>query len=1155
MRTRTNEHGSSYVELLVAASILATACLVLVGHLASSWNRTTFNRERIFAYEKATSILAEMQAFVDRGEAASASDLDTFDDGVTTNDVLTIARLDGKELPPDHELSGNAHDDGIWKWTRQISVRPFGDTKTRDVRLVTVRMFRRDSSSELKPYAEVMSVIRSIGTAYPTTQVYDVYLLAIENVPGWWVYMDSIQPFIEATITDLEGRNPGLELRTHWITKLSYGRDRQYAPYTNAAKPSTDAMPGAYIYPGLMPEGSSAARYYVPELFDARVNIDGTITNDYDATDNPHPYALADQFNHCMRLEDERALFEARVEAGLEDPKEPTWRLLLEDMISDPDKFHNAILINLHGELLPMPPMRNFSDAAKDPASNAGQRVVTHPERLRYVRAWHQADKKYLPGDSEDVALRVYAYKTDPDEGEDFMVEPITVQIHGVDLTEAINDGEDPSLVIECLQGGPTIPGYDEDLNGESETYQSFATAPAAPRTGRGAEMYYEAEAVYYTNPGGDLVPQFTLLTLYNTPLVTPAVGAGGLGSGWRLYGYEYIPCSVESAGDFSVDLASTVDSPKNTARWRIRIPATILDKSKDARRDPLVFTRDAPLAVTTRIGSDLTSGDLYPTPMKPTNRSQTYVYWTEDVQDVPFTERYQYVGDPRHCPYADLKDGGASFPNGYNWFFDNFNGNGYDARSRWPGFAYKYDGWSEGMEFDVARMFQTIRTALVRTEALYTTLTGWSYYYMSLGGDIGYDSANGFSKGIPVDGAPYGSGSDVNMNSIINSAGDSAHYGAKIIRTVAESGDPSDDYWWSRSWLGELYPDDMYYTWEVTGNLPAGSGQDQFFRDRREDIASRYMPRGTDFVRALRRTGSKGCSGFYHIGTNSNSTFNHTGKDGKSGDLVEEGLEVAGNYGFPVPNRARISRPFDLTTSASVAPDFNVTSVYPRFSASIVARYFDHDSSGWEGSALIRLDGPDQTDHLCHGKTAFIVMNGIDRTTETGSAFIAKYSLLTLVHSFFEAGSESVDAGVRFNQLPRVIIRSPTDVTSLDDPKTIDIKWDVNWERWDGQKYTEDTSTEYALDESGLEYVLMYSPDNGVTWLHMIDDSVANPGTKPEDASVRFADEGTGQEKWVWSVDPEVFKEGSYLIRIDTYRQGEILHYAQHSEKIYIDR
>jgi hypothetical protein len=255
------------------------------------------------------------------------------------------------------------------------------------------------------------------------------------------------------------------------------------------------------------------------------------------------------------------------------------------------------------------------------------------------------------------------------------------------------------------------------------------------------------------------------------------------------------------------------------------------------------------------------------------------------------------------------------------------------------------------------------------------------------------------------------------------------------------------------------------------------------------------------------------------------------------------------------VPNRARISRPFDLTTSASVAPDFNVTSVYPRFSASIVARYFDHDSSGWEGSALIRLDGPDQTDHLCHGKTAFIVMNGIDRTTETGSAFIAKYSLLTLVHSFFEAGSESVDAGVRFNQLPRVIIRSPTDVTSLDDPKTIDIKWDVNWERWDGQKYTEDTSTEYALDESGLEYVLMYSPDNGVTWLHMIDDSVANPGTKPEDASVRFADEGTGQEKWVWSVDPEVFKEGSYLIRIDTYRQGEILHYAQHSEKIYIDR
>jgi len=127
--------------------------------------------------------------------------------------------------------------------------------------------------------------------------------------------------------------------------------------------------------------------------------------------------------------------------------------------------------------------------------------------------------------------------------------------------------------------------------------------------------------------------------------------------------------------------------------------------------------------------------------------------------------------------------------------------------------------------------------------------------------------------------------------------------------------------------------------------------------------------------------------------------------------------------------------------------------------------------------------------------------------------------------------------------------------VTSLDDPTSLDVKWDVNWTRWDGQRYTESAGDDYAQDESSLEYVLMYSPDNGATWLHMLDGSLATPGTKPSNSSYLFEDNGTGSETWVWSVGSGTFTEGSYLIRIDTYRKGEILHYAQHSEKIYIDR
>ena len=47
--------------------------------------------------------------------------------------------------------------------------------------------------------------------------------------------------------------------------------------------------------------------------------------------------------------------------------EEPTLQLLLEDMNSDPDKYRHALIMNLHGELIPMPSIRNYSDPAKDP--------------------------------------------------------------------------------------------------------------------------------------------------------------------------------------------------------------------------------------------------------------------------------------------------------------------------------------------------------------------------------------------------------------------------------------------------------------------------------------------------------------------------------------------------------------------------------------------------------------------------------------------------------------------------------------------------------------------------------------------------------------------------------------------------------------------
>ena len=107
--------------------------------------------------------------------------------------------------------------------------------------------------------------------------------------------------------------------------------------------------------------------------------------NPYHVDDNPLPYALADEYNHGMRYIDELRYFKLRCEAGQEDPMTPTWRILLEKMCTEPNAFENAILVNLHGELLPMPAMRNYSDAARNPwdVNSRGMRVVSHPRYLR----------------------------------------------------------------------------------------------------------------------------------------------------------------------------------------------------------------------------------------------------------------------------------------------------------------------------------------------------------------------------------------------------------------------------------------------------------------------------------------------------------------------------------------------------------------------------------------------------------------------------------------------------------------------------------------------------------------------------------------------------------------------------------------------------
>ena len=1135
-----------------------------------------------------------MRNFSQAGGADDAAELDTLDDGAEGyNSRLTI--LDS--VDPDSAISTNrtsSSSESGWHYSRRLSVRPFAGVDARDIRIVSAMLYRDEPDGSHTLLADVGTVLKTPGDAFPTTQVYDVYFLAIENIPGWWVYMSNIKPLMASTITDLQARNPGLEFRAHWITTAGYGRDQRYLPYVNESVDSEQNIDWVYFYPGTMPDGEAADFYYVPNQINARINVDGSERNghedDTDSDDyNPWPYALADLYNHGMRYVDEVRHFSRRCDADTEESATPTWRLLLERMCSRPADFENAILVNLHGELLPMPAIRNYSDAAKTPADYPGVRVVTHPRYLRTPT-------------NTDLQLRVYAYR---DPYQDLAVDaaeavapPVTVVLKNVNLAGRVNEAVNPTLLLSRVYGGVDgSAGSGQD--GLADPYGS----DDAPDSESNPGAMYAMVAYVDDTPTDPYDNGDTIITLYNTPLICPydpdsgspsdqsgtpgrsrsrrsrtppaPTAPQGLPDTWRLYGLEYIPSSTEAAGDFSQDLTTATDNPKNTARWIITIPQARRADIIDELQDPIDGVDEVLNRVTieTRVGADRTTGVMWPPADRhqPENLSRTYAWWTDDVTDVPLTERSQYIGDPRHSPYADLKDQAPvlSFQNHYNWWFDNFKKSGQNVFGNWPGYSQSRiendesnssDGWADDhIHFDVPRYLETLRTALITTDSVYTTLTGYSYYYMGIGNEIGYDSANGFSRGIPVSKKPFYGTSGTRTEQTITSGGNptdgnSIGNGTKLIKRGRSL---SSGYWWGKHWLGELYPDDDWATWESDGNLPTGNGSTEYVRMRR-DYISENLPRGTSFVYGRRCMQPEGCNSFFLIGTRSR-TFYHDFNSG-SGELTEVGEEIAEKYAFPLPTYADINRPFALNWRGSSSwrsnPDFDFTTDYPHNSAEFVRILYDHPWNGSDGngSAIVALTNP-TGDH-----SSFQIINGLSQTIESGSAFIAKWALLSLVHGFLTAGEPDTAsvAANRIVQLPRLQIRQPTIITELSDPDEITVQWSTEFRRWDGQNYTQYYPDDFEDDTwlSDLRYVLMYSKDNGETWQYMDDDAQATPGECPESPGYLLQDAfPDDDETYAWEVPDDEFPQGSYLIRVEVYRDTKPLHYAYHVEKIYIDR
>ncbi len=1160
------------VELTVGIVILATLMTVLIRQLLTTYNSTREHKDLVYAYSKAQAILAEVQTYIDSAGIGTVVNLDDLDDNGVRVPTMTIKKSSGTLVAPGHPLSQNINRMGTWIWSRSIEVQAFAGIDNKDLRYVTVKVYKKGRGGSDQLMADVSSVVNATSGVYPTAQVYDVFFFDIESIPGWWVDMESIRPFTQGLLDELQSRNPGMEIRSHWISKASYGRNPLYQPYLNTVQDSTANIPYVYFYPGKTPSGSAKRFDYAPHRFKARMNFDGTTAHGYDAMVNPLPYAVVDYFNHAMRYPREKKFHEERLAAirqrrveiakakalGLTPPpefedmsEEPTLRLFLEDLCTHPGKYRNAIILNLHGELLPVPAIRNFSDAAKAPDVLPGVRVVTHPEELRTHK-----DKDNSVVDR--VRFRVHAYVTDPDTyaGPKTMpwaagqVPPIMLKVMGVDLTNpAFPNQLHPDVKLSCLQGGVPLAGIaGSDVYSEMKDARNYQMkAPATPE--EKASMFYTVS--FYNGAGEN---KYTLFYLFNTPVVSPPVKSMGLVQGLaktkraRLYNIEYVPGPVGPALDFGRDLSSDGMGPKNTARWVLDIGPGVLEEKrfvdqKGRYYEPLT---DLTLTVQTRIynkvgggASPLYTGVAFPEVNQPENFSETYTWWASSREAVPITERSQFLGDPRHVPYKDLMAGDPDFGDGYNWYFDDLRNAGEDALKDYPGIdgSKLADGWNGSIRQDLPRFHELLRTGIVGGHAMLSNLTGHSYDYMGIGNEIE----------ASVNQRPYG---HPGRSALIKQV-----YRGK--RYYVRSPGSRRTYWLGMPWLGELYPDSAFAShWNVKGtdgmprgNLRAGGGKGRFFQQEQRLAYSQSanLAFGTMMINGQQQASEMGCIAFFNADNGGGGTFNHGYGKGR-GRLLVAGREIGDRYGIGLPTRADIGSPFRIDDKGAKPPHwFHEPYLGTRGKVRVLKEYYDHPKVRY-GAGLLELTDQAGID------SGFLVINGISRSSEWGTDSITRFAVLSMLHSYFEVGMSGLPS--RPLMPPRLEIESPTLLSELDDPSSISIRYDIEWKRWDGPPYLASVSTGFVEDESQIYYALYYSRDMGRTWRYIQDDSIALISTQPEDPAHRVADGNPkAPETYTWSTPAARFPQGSYLLRVEAYREGQALHYSQHTTQCYIDR
>jgi len=409
---------------------------------------------------------------------------------------------------------------------------------------------------------------------------------------------------------------------------------------------------------------------------------------------------------------------------------------------------------------------------------------------------------------------------------------------------------------------------------------------------------------------------------------------------------------------------------------------------------------------------------------------------------------------------------------------------------------------------------------------SLWTSMTGYSFYYVGIGGEIGYDASNGFGSGIPVRRVlwvPAGGASE-GVDEITDAQ---THPYMRVISRA-------DDTWWGMHWLGELYPDYATATWIANGNLPVGTGN--YYRRR-------YNTLGYSLGDPQKRTNTRGAASFFNGNpTAGNSNwFDHQFRDGNGATLTSSGSLVGQDFNFSLLPTMTASRPFLLndTDTGSQPPEWSAATYQAaRNTLSTVEAYYETNgyTSTEDSSALIRISNS--------GNVCGMIMNGLSPQTTFGSAQISKLCMVNLLRGFMIMGSPYITTG-NIPQLPLVTISSPTVTDEFINPSSIYCSWSEAWTRWDGVLYSTQTYPTGYVGTSTVTYNLKYSSDNGASWKFVQTGGAADDGV--------YSSARALASPYTWNVT--TLPEGSYLLRVEGYRQDRRQHYTYHQRRVYIKR